>query len=56
MLSAIFTILLDIERLGADSNEDVWVLIAGVGLIILVFVLRRWLHSGGKNDKTNWLF
>ena len=54
MLSAVFIILFDIDRLG-DSYEDVYLLITGIGLIVLAFVLRRWL-SGGKSDKTNWLF
>ena len=55
MLSAVFTILLDIKPQSVGLNEDVWVLMAGVGLIVLVFALRRWL-GGGKKDETNLQF
>ncbi len=55
MSSAVFTILLDIKPQSVGFNEGVCVLMAGVGLIVLVFVLRRWL-GGGKNDESNLLF
>jgi|GEM_PF-4659283 len=55
MLSAVFIILLDIKPQSVGLNEDVWVLMAGVGLIVLVFILRR-LLNGGKSDETNLLF
>ncbi|HEX8397089.1 MAG TPA: hypothetical protein VF644_06665 [Pyrinomonadaceae bacterium] len=55
MLSTVFTILLDIKLQSVGFNEDAWVLMAGVGLIVLVFVLRRWFR-GGKKDETNLLF
>ena len=55
MLSAVFTILLDIKPQSVGFNEDVWVLMAGVGLIVLVFALRHWF-SVGKKDETNLLF
>jgi hypothetical protein len=55
MLSAVFTILLDIKPQTVGFNEDMWVLIAGVGLIVLVFALRRLLRVG-KKDETDLLF
>ena len=55
MLSAVFTILLDIKPQSVGFNEGVWVLMAGVGLIVLVFALRHWF-SVGKKDETNLLF
>ncbi|MDQ4120113.1 MAG: hypothetical protein M3209_01435 [Acidobacteriota bacterium] len=54
MLPTVFTILPEIEPQNIGLREDLWVLLAGIGLIVFVFVLRRWLGDG--NNKTNLRF
>ncbi len=53
MLLAVFIILLEINRQSVGLNENILLLMAGMGLIVLVFILRRF---GGKNDETNLRF